>query len=351
MSSDGRDSSRFPVGGGFLRGLPFWLGAVIVSFVPTKTLSTIDFVLAPPQGIGNLIFDDALFLSLIMLYFLYAMRYITRRIDRLGEYVKDMSLGNTALHLGTSYRLSRVFLIWIILLGIITLLSPIPATIEKVALEQIPVFAYFFLILALFLWTYGSSMLAIYRAGRLPFQLKPFTEDRTLGLKPFGTASMRLASVYAIFPIIVTITQLFKINVEVPGGVTVEPGHFEAGSAIFLGGLILVGIALFLLPLVGIHRRLQEAQCRELDWITPRYTTLVQRLKDRMSRSDHLESADEKDALASELSAVRQVESDIHRIQTWPFDIGVITRLATVLVLPPILGVIARIMILIFLHI
>src|SRR5438093_210889 len=206
MSSDGRDSSRFPVGGGFLRGLPFWLGAVIVSFVPTKTLSTIDFVLAPPQGIGNLIFDDALFLSLIMLYFLYAMRYITRRIDRLGEYVKDMSIGNTALHLGTSYRLSRVFLIWIILLGIITLLSPIPATIEKVALEQIPVFAYFFLILALFLWTYGSSMLAIYRAGRLPFQLKPFTEDRTLGLKPFGTASMRLASVYAIFPIIVTIT-------------------------------------------------------------------------------------------------------------------------------------------------
>src|SRR5207249_5622181 len=131
MSIDGRDSSRFPVGGGFLRGLPFWLGAVIVSFVPTKTLSTIDFVLAPPQGIGNLIFDDALFLSLIMLYFLYAMRYITRRIDRLGEYVKHMSLGNTALHLGTSYRLSRVFLIWIILLGIITLLSPIPATDRK----------------------------------------------------------------------------------------------------------------------------------------------------------------------------------------------------------------------------
>jgi len=84
--------------GGFLRGLPFWLGAVIVSFVPTKILSTIDYVLAPPQGIGNLILDDALFLSLIMLYFLYAMRYITRRIDRLGDYVKGMNLGNTALH-------------------------------------------------------------------------------------------------------------------------------------------------------------------------------------------------------------------------------------------------------------
>src|SRR5438093_8803657 len=351
MSIDGRDSSRFPVGGGFLRGLPFWLGAVIVSFVPTKTLSTIDFVFAPPQGIGNLIFDDALFLSLIMLYFLYAMRYITRRIDRLGEYVKHMSLGNTALHLGTSYRLSRVFLIWIILLGIITLLSPIPATIEKVALEQIPVFAYFFLILALFLWTYGSSMLAIYRAGRLPFQLKPFTEDRTLGLKPFGTASMRLASVYAIFPIIVTLLQLITINVEVPGGVTVGLGSFRTSDLVILGGLILVGVVLFLLPLIGIHRRLQEARRQELNWITPRYTSLVQRLKDKMTHSDELENVNEKDALASELSIVRQIESDIHRIQTWPFDIGVITRLATVLVLPPILGVIARIMILIFLRI
>src|SRR6266513_1698591 len=264
MSIDGRDSSRFPVGGGFLRGLPFWLGAVIVSFVPTKTLSTIDFVLAPPQGIGNLIFDDALFLSLIMLYFLYAMRYITRRIDRLGEYVKDMSIGNTALHLGTSYRLSRVFLIWIILLGIITLLSPIPATIEKVALEQIPVFAYFFLILAFFLWTYGSSMLAIYRAGKLPYQLKPFTEDRTLGLKPFGTVSMRLVSVYTIFPIIVMFLQLITINVEVPGGVTVGLGSFRASDLIILGGLILVGVILFLIPLLVIHRLLQEARRQEL---------------------------------------------------------------------------------------
>ena len=343
-------SSGLPFGG-FLRRLPFWLGAVIVSFVPTKILSTIDYVLAPPQGIGNLILDDALFLSVIMLYFLYAMRYITRRINRLGDYVEGMNLGNKALHLGTSYRLSRVLSIWIILLGIITLLSPIPSTIEKVALEQIPVFAYFFLILALFLWTYGSSMLAIYRAGKLPFQLKPFTEDRILGLKPFGTASMRLASVYAIFPIIVTITQLFKINVEVPGGVTVEPGNFEAGNSIFLGGLILVGVALFLLPLVGIHRRLQDARRQELNWITPRYTSLVQRLKDRMSHSDKFESVNEKDALASELSIIRQIESDIHRIQTWPFDIGVITRLATVLILPPILGVIARIMILIFLRI
>jgi len=350
MKSEGCAPNGFLVGG-FLRTLPFWLGAVIVSFVPTKILSTIEYLLAPSQGIGSLILDEALVLSLVMLYFLYTMRYITRRIDRLSEYAKGMSPGNTTLHLGTPYRPSRVLLIWIVLLGALTLLSPIPFTIEGVVSNHILVFSYFVLILASFLWTYGSSMLAIYRAGKLPFHLKPFTEDRTLGLKPFGTASMRLASVYAIFPIIVTLLQLITINVEVPGGVTVGLGSFRTSDLVILGGLILVGVVLFLLPLIGIHRRLQDARRQELNWITPRYTSLVQRLKDKMTHSDELENVNEKDALASELSIVRQIESDIHRIQTWPFDIGVITRLATVLVLPPILGVIARIMILIFLRI
>src|SRR5437016_965971 len=350
MTSDGRWSNGFPVGG-FLRTLPFWLGAVIVSFVPTKILSTIEYLLAPSQGIGSLILDEALVLSLVMLYFLYTMRYITRRIDRLSEYAKGMSPGNTTLHLGTPYRPSRVLLIWIVLLGALTLLSPIPFTIEGVVSNHILVFSYFVLILASFLWRYGSSMLTIYRAGKLPFQLKPFTEDRTLGLKPFGAVSMRLVSVYAIFPIIVTFLQLITLNVEVPGGVTVGLGSFRASDLIILGGLILVGVVLFLLPLVGIHRRLQEARRDELNWITPRYTTLVQRLKDQMARADQYENVNETDALASELSIVRQIESDIHRIQTWPFDLSVCTRLATILVLPPTLAVVARIMILIFLRI
>ena len=162
---------------------------------------------------------------------------------------------------------------------------------------------------------------------------------------------MRLVSVYAIFPIIVTFLQLITINVEIPGGVTVGLGSFRASDVIILSGLVLVGVVLFLLPLVGIHRRLQDARSQELSWITPRYTNLVQRLKDRMTRSDQFENMNEKDDLASELSIVRQIEGDVHRIQTWPFDLGVITRLATVLVLPPILGVVARVMILIFLRI
>src|SRR5207302_1508038 len=220
-----------------------------------------------------------------------------------------------------------VLIVWIILFVDINLVSPIPLNFEGIVSNHVLVFAYFFLILAIFLWTYGSSMLAIYRAGKLPYQLKPFTEDRTLGLKPFGTVSMRLVSVYTIFPIIVMFLQLITINVEVPGGLTVGLGSFRASDLIILGGLILVGVILFLIPLLGIHRRLQEARRQELSWITTRYTNLVQRLKDRMTHSDQSENANEKDALAGEISIVRQIESDVHRIQTWHFDLGVMKNL------------------------
>ena len=175
MRSNGHYSNGLPVGG-FLRRVPFWLGAVIVSFVPTKILSTIEYLLVPSQGVGSLILDEALVLSLIMLYFLYAMRYIATRMDRLSEYTNGMSPEDTTLRLRTSpIRLSRVLIVWIILLVVINLVSPIPSSIEGAVSNHVLVFAYFFLILAFFLWTYGSSMVAIYRAGKLPFQLKPFT--------------------------------------------------------------------------------------------------------------------------------------------------------------------------------
>src|SRR5438094_9865742 len=161
MNSNRHYSNELPFGR-ILRTLPFWLGAVIVSFVPTRILSTVEYVLVPSQGIGSLILDEALVLSLIMLYFLYAMRYITRRMDRLSEYTKGMSPENTALRLRTSpIRLSRVLLVWIILLVVINLVSPIPLSFEGAVSNHVLVFAYFFLILSFFLWTYGSSMLTI----------------------------------------------------------------------------------------------------------------------------------------------------------------------------------------------
>ena len=119
---------------------------------------------------------------------------------------------------------------------------------------------------------------------------------------------------------------------------------------VIIVGLILAGVAMFFLPLLSIRKRLQEAKRQELSWVTPHYTTIIEKLKEQISKTPTEESANETKTLADELTMVRQIQQDIQKIQSWPFDLGVVSRLATVLVIPPILGVLARILILVFLR-
>jgi hypothetical protein len=329
--------------------LPFWLWAIIIGFVPTRLLAMLDYLIVPPGGPGGYLLDTALVLSIFLVYFVYAIRFISNRMERLSEYVKQMSPDLPIDGLRIKFRLANVLAVWAILLVAITLLFGFPS-LTSVFSEHIAVIAYFFLILASFLLVYGHSMYAIHRAGKLPLRLKPFTEDRTLGLKPFGTASLRLASIYAVFPVTLTFLELVTLEVEIPGGVTIIFPPIRLTDIIFSAGLILAGIALFFLPLFSIRKRLQEAKRQELSWVTPRYTTIIKRLKEQTSKAAPEDGVDRMQALADELTMVRQVQQDIQKIQSWPFDLGVVSRLATVLLVPPILGVIARILILVFLH-
>jgi len=329
--------------------LPFWLWAVIIGFVPPRLLATLDYLIVPPAGLGGYLLDTALVLSLFLVYFVYAIHFISKRMERLDDYVKQMSPDLPDSVLRIPLRLSNVLAVWVVLLLAITLLFGVPSP-TAIFSEHIAVIAYFFLILASFLWVYGYSMYAIHRAGKLPLRLKPFTEDRTLGLRPFGTASLRLASIYAIFPLTWTFVELVSINVEIPGGLAITFAPIRLTDIIFSVGLILVGIVLFFLPLLSIRKRLLEAKREELSWVTPRYTTIIQGLKEQMPKTPSEGRPNQTQAMASELTMIHQIQQDIQKIQSWPFDVGVVSRLATVLVVPPILGVLARILILVFLH-
>ena len=159
-----------------------------------------------------------------------------------------------------------------------------------------------------------------------------------------------MASIYAVFPITLTFLELVNIEVDIPGGVTIIFAPIRLTDMIFSVGLILAGVALFFLPLLSIRKRLQEAKRQELSWVTPHYTTIIEKLKEQISKSPRGDSTNETKALADEVTMVRQIQQDVQKIQSWPFDLGVVSRLATVLVIPPILGVFARILILVFLH-
>ena len=333
-----------------MAALPFWALALIIGFVPVRALEIIDYFVAHAVLSASILGASMIF-SLLIIYFLYSMRFITKRINRLSDYARKMSPEQTTADLSIRYRLQWVLVIWLVLLGINALLFGVPDDFKGIFAEDIPLFAYFFFIFASFLWLYCYSMLEIYTAGKLPLQLTPFTEDRALGLKPFGTTSLKLVSVYAVFPIVVTVLGQINIILDAPGGMTVQLAPLRASDIIFVTGLVLVGIGLFFLPLLSIHRRLREAKRNELGWVNSQYTTIVRKLKELMAPGRGDEHRDERRALADDLTMVRQLQSDVLRIQAWPFDLGVITRLGTLLVLPPFLGVFARILILTFLHI
>ncbi|TMI54156.1 hypothetical protein E6H15_06750 [Candidatus Bathyarchaeota archaeon] len=212
-----------------MAALPFWALALIIGFVPVRALEIIDYFVAHAVLSASILGASMIF-SLLIIYFLYSMRFITKRIDRLSDYARKMSPEQTTADLSIRYRLRWVLVIWLILLGINALLFGLPDSFNGIFAEDIPLFAYFFFIFASFLWLYCYSMLEIYRAGKLPLQLTPFTEDRTLGLKPFGTTSLKLVSVYAVFPIVVTVLGQINIILDAPGGMTVQLAPLRASD-------------------------------------------------------------------------------------------------------------------------
>ena len=153
-------------------------------------------------------------------------------------------------------------------------------------------------------------MYRIYRLGKLPLTLKPFTEDRTLGLKPFGRASLQLTAVYVGFLASVFVTTV-PLTAYSPSVIALEMG------------LLFLGIVIFFLPLLTLHAKLLDAKQEAIRWISPQYSALVQKL-----RKEGVENSDEK--LYHELTAIDKIQRDINQIHNWPFDVGIVTRLAAI---------------------
>ena len=83
-----------------------------------------------------------------------------------------------------------------------------------------------------------------------------------------------------------------------------------------------IGLLLFVLPLRSLHGKLREAKREAMATIGSRYERLV-----RMVSS----GAEVDVAIANEMAVVVEIRRDIQQIHTWPFDTGIILRLAAVI--------------------
>ncbi len=197
-----------------------------------------------------------------VIYILFSSRYIRRRVQELEKYA--LSMGADKARIRTSY-LSDFRLIlatWVVLLatGVLVLepfFNPAYSMVQNLLRELL--YGYMRLLQATFLWIFLSSMVAIYKMGQLPLRLKIFTEDRTLGLKPFANTSLHLTTIYVI-AIILTFPLFLYPNFAV-----------ELSLTIFL----VPGLFFFLVPLFGLHKKMSEVRAEKSAAIGLRHSRVM----------------------------------------------------------------------------
>ena len=296
-------------------GLRFPLGVTIVGLLPALVIIFGPTLVGYPAfgGERGLILGSIYFVTLTIQ--LYGARYVGRRIKSLKEYVESTLAPNLKVDVSGLYELRGPIILFLVLAGTALpayyMLYDIPVAVKLI---QLPCWVFFSFVFATFFSAYGHSMYKIYLMGKLPLHLKPFTEDKTLGLKPFGRTSLQLSGLY--FFLVASSFIPFSISYDQP------PLVGLVLALVFLS----LGTLLFFAPLLDLRRQLLRAKTENMDWIAHRYTALVTQLKSEGS------SSAEEILLTNKLASIDKLQKDIGQIRTWPFDTQILESLAAIIV-------------------
>jgi hypothetical protein len=295
--------------------LPGGVGICLVGLLPAVALWYLgidiriatDFTGAPLVSLPLLVAN--------VVFLLFASQLIRAHTIQLRDYTESMGADLETDPTGTLSSMKAIALLWVAILCVTSLAidpyvfnlyySPFQAAL------RLGVTGYLRFLQATFLWTLGYSMYLISRWGKLPMKLRSFAEDKTLGLNIYGRTSLLFVTLY-----IATMLLTFPVFVY-------------KGEAVMLSEAIfsLLGLAIFLAPLLSLRKRLVEARNEKLAWIRRRHRRAIEAIE---SCGDGPIDA----ALVNELIAVDNIRSDIQRISGWPFNAGVAVRLVTVVFVP-----------------
>jgi hypothetical protein len=310
-------------------GLPFWIGVLLVGFLPPLILTLVGYYTytVKTDFTGDISLGAPLLLVNIV-YILYSSRYIRRRIKRLELYAVSMGASKPSIRTGCLRDFPPIVATWALLLSAAVLVlepvfNPGYSLLQNLLREML--YSYTRLLQATFLWVFLSSMVAIYKMGRLPLRLKVFTDDRTLGLKPFANTSLLLITIYVV-AILLTFPIFLYPNFAV-----------ELSLTIFL----VPGLFFFLVPLIGLHKKMREVRAEKSALIGLRHNRVM----------SEVEAAGEgplSDGLVNELLAIDAIKREIHQMHDWPFDIGTVVRLTGILGAPLAATVLAAYLIRLF---
>jgi hypothetical protein len=162
-------------------------------------------------------------------------------------------------------------------------------------------------------WTYLSGLWGVYRFGRERLILRPFYEDRLLGLRPLGYVVTTFA---LIFSVAITAT----LN-----------GEFVVGAADSIAinlGIIALGVAMLFLPLSGIHSKMAYMKHEEQTRLS---------LKGKEFPREAMYGESEGEPSLSRIQGLLEIQRfqllkiEASNISEWPFEPGSVERLVAIL--------------------
>lgn len=166
-------------------------------------------------------------------------------------------------------------------------------------------------------WVYLGSLTGVYVLGKNQLKLKSFYDDTMLGVRPLGSLSLRLTIVYlAVSGLGALATSFFP----------------DIVSILLLSSFTVLGVALFFLPLTGIHRLMQQEKDREHALIRHELSDLVQKPKQQVSHSINTTLADLENLFRDfrALLALDLSERKVLSVPTWPYDSKILSQLTIV---------------------
>ena len=167
-----------------------------------------------------------------------------------------------------------------------------------------------------YLWMFANASLGIYKLGRSSLKLGPYLEERMRGAKPLGNLALSLTAAYYGGVLLLILLFYGNIGTNMP---------LQA----YFATILVLGIALFLLPLNIIHKKMQEEKHALLREIGARYSQLNHTTNPRAENASLDDVRHELTRLA-DLQQLEILDRKVSALPTWPFDIQVVSKFITI---------------------
>ncbi len=296
--------------------LPYWAGILVLGFFPIIVLFPVSYAVG---GVWSQMFTPGGYFTLLLLLVMVLLvhlgaSYTESVMNRWKKHADDLLADDKKVDLRELFGLRGFLAFFVILLSvdlIVFVFFALPGSLSVTQrLAATLPWDWWNVYADTFFWMFAYSMYRIFRTGRLPMRLKSFTEDRMLGLRPFGRVSLQLTGLYFGFVVIALIAEISQVGIETPG-------------ILLISGFILLGVGLFFIPQMSLHGKLVRAKQEAYAWIAPQHTKVME-----VVRRQGVENTEEK--VLNQLSGVDSIRRDIAQIYSWPFDLGVVARLSAI---------------------